>query len=73
VSDQWRCGVCEGVNDGGRTCTTCGAVVPLRSIVATAVREELATKASPLPGDGIARGLLKLAFRRVLNERDRPR
>jgi hypothetical protein len=22
----WRCPVCEGVNQGGRTCTACGAV-----------------------------------------------
>lgn len=70
MSDTWRCGICEGVNDGGRTCSTCGAVVPLRAVVTDAVREELQTMSSPLPGDGVAKGLLKLAFRRAL--RDRP-
>ena len=24
----WRCRVCEGVNQGGRVCATCGAQVP---------------------------------------------
>jgi hypothetical protein len=23
----WRCPVCEGINEGGRICTTCGAVL----------------------------------------------
>jgi hypothetical protein len=23
----WRCPVCEGINEGGRVCTTCGAVL----------------------------------------------
>lgn len=69
MSDTWRCGICEGVNDGGRTCSTCGAVVPLRSVVSGAVREELETIKSPLPGDSIAKGLLRFAFRRVLRDR----
>src|SRR5919202_6027272 len=25
MSDRWQCAVCEGVNDGGEVCTTCGA------------------------------------------------
>jgi hypothetical protein len=25
VHDYWRCAVCEGVNDGGEVCSTCGA------------------------------------------------
>src|SRR5512144_2512148 len=24
----WQCGVCEGINNGGTTCATCGAVIP---------------------------------------------
>jgi hypothetical protein len=24
----WRCPVCEGVNHGGRTCSTCGEQLP---------------------------------------------
>jgi hypothetical protein len=24
----WQCGVCEGINPGGTTCATCGAVIP---------------------------------------------
>jgi hypothetical protein len=34
----WRCRVCEGVNQGGRTCTTCGAEVPRGEPVRAAVR-----------------------------------
>jgi hypothetical protein len=27
MSTRWRCAVCEAVNDGGDTCTACGATV----------------------------------------------
>ena len=27
MSTQWRCAVCEAVNDGGDTCVACGATV----------------------------------------------
>jgi len=25
MNDGWRCGVCDGVNDGGETCAICGS------------------------------------------------
>lgn len=34
----WRCRVCEGVNRDGRTCTTCGAQVPVGEPLRAAVR-----------------------------------
>ena len=38
MSGIWRCPVCEGVNQGGRTCSTCGEVVPHGAKVRAAVR-----------------------------------
>ena len=34
----WRCRVCEGVNRDGRTCTTCGATVPVGEPLLAAIR-----------------------------------
>ena len=41
MSAVWRCRVCEGVNQGGRTCATCGAVVPVGEPVRAAVRARI--------------------------------
>jgi hypothetical protein len=55
VNAVWQCAVCETVNDGGRSCTACGAPLTRRSAAATAVRSRLAppparpTAAAPLP------------------------
>lgn len=38
MSTVWRCRVCEGVNQGGRACATCGAVVPRGETVRAAVK-----------------------------------
>ncbi len=45
----WRCGVCETVNDGGRTCAACGADLTRRSSVTTAVRARLTPVGPPPP------------------------
>jgi hypothetical protein len=34
----WRCPVCEGVNHGGRVCTTCGEQLPAGFVPQDAVR-----------------------------------
>ena len=50
MSAVWRCRVCEGVNQGGRTCATCGAVVPLGEPVRAAVRARIpSTESRPPP------------------------
>lgn len=52
MSAVWRCRVCEAVNRGGRTCTTCGAVVPPGETVRAAVRTRTpggARRARPAP------------------------
>jgi hypothetical protein len=41
----WRCSVCESVNQGGRECAACGAVMTRRSAATTAVR----TRVAPVP------------------------
>jgi hypothetical protein len=32
MSTQWRCAVCEAMNDGGDTCAACGATVTQRVV-----------------------------------------
>jgi hypothetical protein len=52
MSAVWRCPVCEGVNRGGRTCSTCGATVPPGEPLRAAVRTRLpstTTEHVPLP------------------------
>ena len=49
MSALWRCGVCETVNDGGRTCSGCGADLTRRSTVTTAVRARVTPPAPPVP------------------------
>lgn len=48
MSTVWRCSVCEAVNQGGRECAACGAVMTRRSATATAVRGRVAP-VPPLP------------------------
>ena len=43
----WRCRVCEGVNQGGRVCTTCGTEVPPGEPLRAAVRTRLPPRTEP--------------------------
>ena len=43
----WRCGVCETVNHGGRTCSACGANLTRRSTVATVARATVSPHSPP--------------------------
>jgi len=45
----WTCAVCETVNDGGRSCTACGAPLTRRSAAATAIRGRIAPVPPPPP------------------------
>jgi hypothetical protein len=47
VSDHWRCAVCEGVNDGGEVCSTCGA--PRSRTTEAAARREPEPEPEPGP------------------------
>jgi hypothetical protein len=55
MTTVWRCSVCETVNQGGRECAACGAVMTRRSAATTAVRGRVApvtalpTPPPPLP------------------------
>jgi hypothetical protein len=51
VTALWRCAVCEAVNQGGRTCSACGAAMTLRSAAATSVRGRVAPVPLPPPAD----------------------
>ena len=43
----WRCRVCEGVNYGGRVCSTCGTAVPPGEPLRAAVRTRLPARTAP--------------------------
>jgi hypothetical protein len=47
MTGVWRCRVCEGINQGGRMCATCGAVVPAGEPVRAAVRTRLPSTTPP--------------------------
>ena len=47
----WQCAVCETVNNGGRSCTACGAAMTRRSAAVTAVRSRIAQAPPPPPAD----------------------
>jgi hypothetical protein len=53
MSAVWRCRLCEGVNQGGRVCATCGAEVPhgepLRKAVRTRIPPATRRESSPAP------------------------
>lgn len=59
----WQCAVCETVNQGGRSCTACGAALTRRSAAATVVRSRLA----PVPPPPPAAAPLPEPVRRAIN------
>jgi len=82
MSTKWRCAVCEAVNDGGDTCTACGArvtqtVVQARPAEATPVPEgtaapEGARAPAPTLGDDAATEVPVRELPRRRLEPDRP-
>jgi hypothetical protein len=75
MSTEWRCAVCEAVNDGGDTCTACGArvtqtTVQARRAEATPVPEG-ARAPEPVLGDDATEVPVRELPRRRL-EPDRP-
>ena len=44
MSTQWRCAVCEAINDGGDTCSACGA-----RVTQTVVQPPRPAEATPAP------------------------
>jgi hypothetical protein len=46
MSTQWRCAVCEAVNEGGDTCAACGATVTQTVVQAPPAQ---APEAAPVP------------------------
>lgn len=74
MSAVWRCRVCEGVNQGGRTCATCGAVVPvgepLRAAVRTRIPAGHPAAPAPVPPTPTRRELRTLPTPEDLREAD---
>jgi len=68
VTTVWECAVCETVNQGGRTCSACGAAMTRRSAAATSVRGRLA----PVPLPPAAPQPLPDVVRRAINREPVP-
>ena len=65
MSSIWRCAVCEAVNQGGRSCSACGAPLTRRSAVVTSVRDGMTpSRRRPPP---IAKRPLSEPVRRAIN------
>jgi hypothetical protein len=45
----WRCPVCEGVNHGGRVCSTCGETLPAGFVPEDATRRPAAPAPTSAP------------------------
>lgn len=77
MSTQWRCAVCEAVNDGGDTCAACGAKVTRTVVQAPpAPRRTAAPKQAQAPegrvGDDTATDIPVRELPRRRLEPDRP-
>lgn len=70
MSTEWRCAVCEAVNDGGDTCTACGAQVT-QTVVQTR-RAEAARVPEPVLEDDAATKIPVRELPRRRLEPDRP-
>jgi hypothetical protein len=76
MSTQWRCAVCEAVNDGGDACAACGAKVTQTVVQAPpAPRETAAPKRTPAPEGRIGDDAAEIPVRELPGRRlepDRP-
>jgi hypothetical protein len=75
MSTQWRCAVCEAVNDGGDTCAACGATVTQTVLPPAAPPPERERAAAPeaRPADDAATEIpVRELPRRGRLEPDRP-
>jgi hypothetical protein len=77
MSTQWRCAVCEALNDGGDTCAACGATVTQTVVQAPpAPRRPAAPKRTQAPegkiGDDAATDIPVRELPRRRLEPDRP-
>ncbi len=63
MNNTWRCGVCETVNHGVRTCSACGASLTRRSTIVTETRARLA----PSPPPPMPPAPLPVPVRRAIN------
>jgi hypothetical protein len=76
MSTQWRCAVCEAVNDGGDACAACGAKVTQTVVQAPpAPRETAAPKRTPAPEGRIGDDAAEIPVRELPRRRlepDRP-
>jgi hypothetical protein len=68
----WQCAVCETVNEGGRSCTACGASLTRRSAAATAVRRRVAPIPPPPPSAPLPEPVRRAIKREPIDEAEWP-
>jgi hypothetical protein len=54
MSTQWRCAVCEAVNEGGDTCAACGATVTRTVVQARPAEAPPVSEGTPAPEGTLA-------------------
>jgi hypothetical protein len=72
VNAIWTCGVCETVNDGGRSCSACGAPLTRRSAAATALRGRIAPVPAPPPPAPLPEPVRRAINREPIDETEWP-
>ncbi|HZB50806.1 MAG TPA: hypothetical protein VE547_17090 [Mycobacteriales bacterium] len=68
----WTCAVCETVNDGGRSCSACGAPLTRRSAAATAIRGRIAPAPPPPPLEPLPEPVRRAINREPVDESEWP-
>lgn len=66
----WQCAVC--VNNGGRSCTACGAAMTRRSAAVTALRSRIAQTPPPPPAAPLPEPVQRAINREPVDEEDWP-
>jgi len=72
VNALWTCALCETVNDGGRSCSACGAPLTRRSAATTALRGRIAPVPPPPPLAPLPDPVRRAINREPVDESDWP-
>jgi hypothetical protein len=70
MNTLWQCAVCETINQGGRTCSACGAAMTRRSAAVTSARGRLAPVPPPSTPAPLPEPIQRAINREPLDEAD---
>ena len=72
MSAWWKCAVCEAVNQGGRYCSACGALLTRSSAAATAIRGRITPAPPPPPVEPLPEPVRRAINREPVDESEWP-